>query len=125
MAKIPKKILLVEDDPDQILIYQTKFLVEGFNLISARNGQEGLAVAETEKPDLIFLDMVMAQMDGMTVLKKLKTSPKTKKIPVVLLSNLIKKELIEKAKKLGAVGFWSKTKVMPQELVNRVKMILK
>ena len=125
MPKIKSKILLIEDDPDQVFIYQTKFNLEGFNFISAKNGQEGLAAAQTKKPDLILLDMIMAQTNGLEVLQNLKNDSKTKKIPVVLLSNLFKKDLVDKAKNIGALDFWSKTGVLPSELVDRVRKILK
>lgn len=123
MAKA--KILLIEDDPDQIFLYTAKFTMEGFDLVSARNGLEGLAKAVSEAPDFILCDIVMDDMGGMEVLEKLKTDKATKKIPIVMLTNLIKKDLMRKAEELGAVGFWAKTDVLPQELVDRTKKILK
>lgn len=123
MAKI--KILLIEDDPDQIFLYTAKFTMEGFDLVSAKNGLEGISKATNEKPDLILCDIVMDDMGGIEVLEKLKADKATKKIPIVMLTNLIKKDLMRKSEELGAVGFWAKTDVLPQELVNRVKKILK
>ena len=123
-GKIGKTILLIEDDPDQVFLYSTKFKLEGLKIISATNGVEGVKKVEAEKPDLILLDIVMDEMDGMEVLEKLKGDKNTKNIPVVLLTNLIKKDLMEKSKRLGAVGFWSKAEVLPTEIVSRVKLIL-
>jgi len=119
-----KTILLIEDDPDQVFLYSTKFRLEKLKIINANNGIEGIKKVEAEKPDLILLDIVMDKMDGMEVLEKLKSNKETKNIPVVLLTNLIKKDLMEKSKRLGAVGFWSKAEVLPAEIVSRVKLIL-
>lgn len=123
MAKT--KILLIEDDPDQVYLYTTKFTLEGFELISATNGREGLDKAMHESPDLILCDIVMEDMNGLAVLKKLKSNEQTKKIPAVILTNLSDKNSMRKSEEMGVVGFWVKTEVMPQELVDRVKQILK
>ena len=119
------KILLIEDDPDQVMLYSIKFKMEGLDLLCAYNGQEGLEMAKKEMPQLILSDVVMNNMDGMEMLKRLKADPKIKDIPVVMLTNLNKKELKEKAKELGAKDFWAKTEVLPQDVANRVKKILK
>lgn len=119
------KILLIEDDPDQVLLYTTQFKLDGLNLLTTLTGREGLIKSETERPDLILLDIVLTDIDGMVVLEKLKENPSTRKIPVILLSNLIKKDLINRGKQLGALDFWAKTEVMPKEIVRRVKKILK
>ncbi|MBI5221183.1 MAG: response regulator [Candidatus Magasanikbacteria bacterium] len=119
------KILLIEDDPDQVYLYSTKFQLEGLNMVTAKNGVEGLALVKKEKPDLILLDIVMEEMDGIEVLKNLKKDNGTRDIPVVILTNLAKKELLDQSKKLGAIGFWSKSEVLPQDIVDRVKNILK
>ena len=122
---MPKaKILLIEDDPDQVYLYTIKFTLEGFELISAKNGREGLDKASRESPDLILCDIVMDAMNGMAVLKKLKSGAQTKKIPVIMLTNLSDKSLMKKSEEMGAAGFWIKTEVMPQELIDRVKKIL-
>jgi len=71
------------------------------------------------------LDIVMEEMDGLEVLKRLRRNNKTKKIPVAILTNLITKDLIAQAKKLKVVGFWPKTEVLPQDVVDRARRILK
>lgn len=124
VKKTSRKILLIEDDSDQVYLYTVKFQLEGLNLVTAKNGVEGLEKVKQEKPDLILLDIVMKDMDGMEVLENLKKDNTTKNIPVILLTNLVKKELSEKAKHLGAFDFWSKTEVMPQDAVQRIRKIL-
>lgn len=118
-------VLLIEDDPDQIFMYQSKFELEGFNLISTRKGDEGIATAKTRKPDIILLDLVLIAESGLDVLQKLKQDNETKKIPVVILTNLVKKEAMEKAKNLGAADFVVKTDVMPGGVVQKVRDILR
>jgi CheY-like chemotaxis protein len=124
MAKKIIKILMVEDDPDQSVLYQTKFQLEGFKVELAKNGIEGLAKAESFKPDFILLDILMSDMSGIEVLQRLRKNPRTKDITVAIFTNMITKELKSKAEKLKAVGFWPKTQVMPQEVVDRIKQTL-
>lgn len=119
------KILLIEDDPDQIFLYQSKFELEGFDFFSVRTGAEGLEMARTKKPDLILLDLVLIAESGVDVLVDLKKDPATESIPVVILTNSVKEGLIEKTKKLGAVDYIIKANMMPSEVVNRVGDILK
>lgn len=120
-----KKILLIEDDPDQILLYSTQFKLGGLEMITARNGLEGIDQATAKKPEFILIDLVMEGMDGMEVLKRLKKNEKTKAIPAAILTNLNKRNLSDEAEKLGAIGFWAKTEMMPREIVEQVKDILK
>lgn len=119
------KILLIEDDKDQIDIYTIKFTMEGFDFIVASNGPEGLIKAEQENPNLILLDVILFEMNGMEVLQRLKKNPKTKHIPVILLTNLAKKDLAEKGKKLGAINYVIKTNVTLKDLVQMVKENIK
>jgi CheY-like chemotaxis protein len=119
-----KKVLLIEDDPDQSGLYRTAFEMAGIELLEAANGIKGLALAKEERPDLILCDLVMDAMDGMEVLKNLKADKGTKNIPIIMLTNLNKKSLYLEAENLGALDFWAKTEVMPQEIIARVKKII-
>lgn len=119
------KILLIEDDKDQVFMYRFKFEKEGFDFLSAKNGTEGLQTAKTEQPDLILLDLVLVNESGIDVLEKLKADPNTTNIPVIMLTNLAKKELKAQAEKLGIIDFIIKSQVLPAELVARVKNSLK
>ncbi len=118
------KILLIEDDTDQIFLYQSKFEIEGFEFFSVRTGAEGLEMAKNKKPDLILLDLVLIAESGVDVLADLKKDPSTESIPVIILTNLVKEDIIEKTKKLGAADFIVKTNMMPSEVVKRVRKIL-
>jgi len=120
-----KKILLIEDDKDQILLYQTKFELSGYSFQAAENGMKGLAMAEKDKPDIILIDLLMAGMGGIEVLEKLKENPKTKNIPAVIVTNLDKHELAQKAMALGALDFIVKSRVPLREMLARIENFLK
>lgn len=125
---ITPKILLIEDDPDQILMYQTKFELEGFNLLAAEKAQEGINLAKKEKPSLIFLDLLLKELTvptGLEILKKLKADEETKNIPVVVLTNYGTREAKEESLRLGAIDFIIKAQITPAKLVEKVKKILK
>lgn len=119
-----KKVLLIEDDAEQIAIYRIPLEFAGFDIVTESGGRKGLARAVGWQPDIILLDIVMEDIDGMEVLRQLKLNKQTKNIPVVILTNVSVKENMEQAKSLGAAAFWEKTKVMPQEIVERCKRIL-
>ncbi|KKQ57152.1 MAG: Response regulator receiver protein, partial [Parcubacteria group bacterium GW2011_GWA2_38_13] len=119
------KILLIEDDADQILMYQTKFEKDGYEFISANNGTKGLELAKKEKPDIILLDIVMDEMDGIEVLKRIRADEETSDLKVILLTNLVVKEKIDEGKKFGALDYIIKSQVEPSNLVKRVRKFLK
>jgi DNA-binding response OmpR family regulator len=126
MAKnLKPKILLIEDDTDQIFLYQSKFEIEGFELISCRTGKEGLEMAKTKDPDIILLDLVLIAENGIDVLAKLKNDPAAKHIPVIILTNLVQEEARKKAASMGAADFLIKTEVMPSDVARRAKEIIK
>ncbi|OGY84758.1 MAG: hypothetical protein A3F54_03140 [Candidatus Kerfeldbacteria bacterium RIFCSPHIGHO2_12_FULL_48_17] len=118
-------VLLVEDDPDQILLYSTKFELEDLRTIGARRGKDALVVAKSQQPKIILLDLVMPDMDGIEVLRQLKKNKKTRDIPVWIFSNLTKDSTIAQAKKLGAKEYIVKAQIDPNKLVEKIKSMLK
>ena len=116
-----KTILLVEDDPLLVKMYTTKFKVEGYNLISARDGEEGLKLALQGNADLIMLDIMMPKLSGIDLLTKLKQAPKEKHIPILILSNLTQEEEVQKALSLGASEYIVKANLTPAQVVAKVK----
>lgn len=119
------KILLVDDDPLLLRMYQTKLENDGNTVETAGNGQEGLKKLETFVPDMILSDIMMPVMNGLEFLASLKSEPSTKKIPVVVLSNIsgsLQDE--EKALELGAAAYLIKSSYTPKEVVEKVKEIL-
>ncbi|MFH2003047.1 MAG: response regulator [Planctomycetota bacterium] len=119
----PKKasILLIEDDPTLIEMYQLKFRLSELNLLAATGGYRGLDMVKKEKPDLVLLDIRMDDLDGFEVLKRMKADPTLKVIPVYLLTNMGEKDAAEKGKRLGAEAYVMKAKLTPQEVVSLVE----
>jgi len=100
-----QNILLVEDDPFLIDIYTTKLKESGFSVEVANDGEVALRKARENKPDLVILDIVLPQIDGWEILRKIKSEPEFKNLKVIILSNLGQKEEVEKGMKLGAIKY--------------------
>ena len=78
-----KKVLFIEDEPDQVLMISMRLEKSGYDVISSMDGEEGLKKAAQEKPDLILLDMILPGMDGLEVCRLLKKGVTTRHIPVI------------------------------------------
>jgi CheY-like chemotaxis protein len=85
---MPKKILIVDDDPDVILFLSTLLQDHEFETLEARNGREGLLKVKSEHPDLILLDLMMPEKSGIALLKELKSDEQLGKIPVVMVTGV-------------------------------------
>jgi len=120
MAK-KKKILIVEDEEALKMSLRRKFTGEGFEIVEASDGEEGLKVAEAEKPDLILLDIVMPVMDGMTMLKKLRQKKFGQDMPVVLLTNLADTDEVNQAMELNVFDYLVKSNWDIEDVVVKVK----
>ncbi len=118
-----KKILLIEDDPFLIDIYNTKLKEEGFALDIATDGQKGLRKIKEEKFDLVLLDIVLPQIDGWEILRKVKSQ--NLNVKIIVLSNLNQKEEVQKGLELGATKYLIKAQYTPSEVVEEIKNILK
>ena len=119
------KILIIEDDVFITDMYQAKFKIAGFEVARAENGAKGIKAIQEDKPDIIMLDIVMPQIDGFEVLKVIKKDPKTKDIPIILLTNLRQRENIEGGLKLGADDYIVKAHFTPDEVVEKVEKVEK
>lgn len=123
MAK--KKILLIDDDPLIIRLYQNKLKGDGYEVETAHNGEEGLKQAKFSKPDLIFLDVMMPKMAGIETIKELKKDKKLKSVPVVFLTNLSEAGgRVSDAKKLGAEDYLVKADTTLQQLSAKAKELI-
>lgn len=118
------KILLVEDDSLIVKIYSTRLKADGFEVVSADNGEDGLAIATKEIPDFILLDVMMPKMDGFNVLQQLRANPALANTPIIVYSNLAQESEMQKAKDLGATEFIVKANISPTELVGKIKSYL-
>lgn len=118
------KILIVEDDPLMQRMYQKAFTFDGYEVIVAGDGVEGIDKARSEKPTAILLDVMMPKMNGLDALAKMKSDPDLKKLPVIMLTNLAGSADAEKALELGAVKYIVKSEQEPKEVVKMVKEIV-
>jgi CheY-like chemotaxis protein len=118
------KILVVEDDPPEMRLYQNVLTIEGFEVVCVENGQDSRQKAVDEKPDLILMDVMMPKMNGFEALDVLQFDPETKKIPVIILTNLSDPHYEEEALHHGAVKFLIKSQTENKKLVSIIKDIL-
>ena len=126
MAEQIKTILIVEDEETISSMYKVKLEESGrLKVLIAIDGAMGLEMAKKEKPDIIVLDIILPQLDGFSVLEELKKSGSTKKIPVVMLTNLGTDEDKEKGKKLGAIDYLVKAELTPVQVEEKIKQYLK
>ena len=105
-------------------MYKKLFELEGYEILLAEGGQEGIVKAIENKPALILLDIMMPKMDGFEVLKSLKGNNNTKDIPVVVLTNLAGQQDAERALTMGAKKYIIKSEQDPKEVAQMVKMTL-
>lgn len=116
-----KKIIIIDDDVAIRKMYGQKFSIEGWQALTARDGQEGLEIIKHNAPDLILLDIMMPKQDGFDVLKKIKKDKVLHNIPVIMLTNLADLEDKEEALKRGAKDYLVKTNYTPQQVCDLVK----
>jgi DNA-binding response OmpR family regulator len=115
------KVLLIEDDEAAAEMYRLRLAADGYTVVVARDGEEGLRMAAEEAPDFIYLDLRLPGLDGFEVLESLRGEPATTNIPVIILSNYGEPELRERGLKLGALEFLVKADTTPAQLSNKVE----
>jgi len=116
-----KKILIIEDENILLDLLQKKLIQEGYEVDTARDGQEGLDRLDKNKPDLILLDIVMPRMGGFEVMERISKQKDLKKIPIIIISNSGQIVELDRAKELGVKDWLIKTDFDPQEVVDKVK----
>ena len=119
-----KKILFIEDESALQKTFSDVLEKEGYKVISALDGESGLRLAKSERPDLILLDLILPKKDGFEVLKELKKEEATKEIPVIVLTNLEEIESVEKALELGATTYLVKAQYTLEEVIKKVKEVI-
>ena len=122
MAK--KKILLIDDERFMRHAVASKLKDEGYAIIETKNGDEGLEMANREKPDMIILAVLMPGKIGFTVLEELKKDAETKDIPVIVFTRLSESDGEDTSMKLGAAKFVSKLSSSLEDMLTEAKMIL-
>ena len=119
-----KKILIVEDEQDILQLVKLYLEKEGFRTIAAMTGSEGLKQVKAENPDLIVLDLMLPEMDGLEVCKRLRSSPETAMLPIIMLTAKAEESDTIIGLELGADDYVTKP-FSPKALVARVKALLR
>ena len=120
-----KKILIVEDDSSFRNVLKNKIVHEGFSVLVAKDGEEGLEITIKEKPNLILLDVIMPKMNGIKMLKKLREDSWGKTVPVLLLSNDDDPEHIRETLKDDASDYLIKSDWKLEDIIKKIKETIK
>ena len=118
------KIMVVEDDASLREIYSIRITAEGYDVVSAGDGEEALAMAVREKPDLILSDVMMPKISGFDMLDILRSTPETSKIKVVMMTALSADDQRARGERLGADRYLVKSQVGIEDVVNTIHEVL-
>lgn len=119
-----QKIVVVEDEPDILEVIEYNLEREGFRVVTASAGDEGLKAISRETPDLVLLDLLLPGLDGIEICRKVKMDPKTQRIPIIMVSAKGEESDIVLGLGVGADDYISKP-FRPKELIARVKAVLR
>lgn len=124
MSESFKSILLVDDDLTLREMYSERLKAEGFTVETAKDGEEALQKAADIRPNIVLLDIMMPKINGLDVLKRLKSQAETKDVPVIVLTALIQdREKMESITR-GADDYIVKSEMMPGEVIQKVKDLI-
>jgi CheY-like chemotaxis protein len=118
-----KKILIIDDEEGMRKALRKLLEASGFEVIEAENGIDGISRAKKDAPDLILLDIAMPELDGIEVCKRIKEFEELRKIPILMVSSMIDRELVVIAIKEGASDFVAKP-VKKKELLDKINKYL-
>ncbi len=118
------KILIIEDDAFITGMYKTKLTMAGYDVKVAEDGEKGRAALEAETPDRLLLDIILPKVDGFRILEEVRKNPKTKNLPVILLTNLGQKVDVERGLALGADDYMIKAHFTPSEVVEKISNLI-
>jgi DNA-binding response OmpR family regulator len=105
---VSRRILVVDDDPRLLHVVSMYLSIEGYDVDTAPNGEEGLQHLEVQRPDLVILDVMMPGIDGLEACRRIKSNPETRQIPVVLFTALSRTDDVESGRAAGANRFINK-----------------
>jgi DNA-binding NtrC family response regulator len=117
------KVLFIEDDPDQLFLYQKGFELEKIEMIGAQNGKEAEEMIKKKKPDVILVDILLKSENGLDLMEDFQKRGVLGDIPVIIFTNYEKKEFQARAVKLGAIDYFLKSQHIPEDIAKRVKWI--
>jgi DNA-binding response OmpR family regulator len=117
------RVLVVDDDPQVLRLMRVNLEMEGYDVVSAPDGAEALDAVINERPDIVVCDVMMPGIDGLTVLRNLRSNPRTSKIPFVVVSAKAQRSDVKAALDMGADRYITKP-FDPQELLDAVEHLL-
>lgn len=118
------KIMLVEDDKSLREIYSIRLVAEGYEVVSAGDGEEALALAVQSRPDLVVSDVMMPKISGFDMLDILRSTPETKDIKVIMMTALSSEDQRQRGEALGADKYLVKSQVGIEDVINAVHEVL-
>ena len=124
METTGKRVLLVEDDRFLRRACEASLRQRGLTVTTAADGEEGLRLARSERPDIVLLDMLMPKLSGLEVLRALRGDEATRGLLVLILSNSSREQDIAEVNRLGVSGYFVKSNLSLQELGDRVTRLL-
>jgi len=116
-------VLVIDDDPVILELLRVNFEIEGFDVICATDGEEGLKRAQAEQPDIVISDIMMPRRDGLQLLDDLKSDPRTEDLPVILLSAKAQRSEVQHGLDMGADDYITKP-FDPLELIDRLNAVM-
>jgi len=119
-----KKVLIIDDEEDLNEVLKEKLARENFQVFVAFNGEDGMRIAFEEQPDIILLDIIMPDMNGLVLLERLQEYRWDNEPKVIMLSALGHEEKKEQALALGAIDYFVKTEVTVEDITQKIKQVL-
>ena len=121
-VNIKKKVLIVDDEPNVRRLLHT-ILSKNFEVFEAEDGKQAIEIANTQKPDVILMDMMMPKMDGLTACHMIKNDPATKSIPVIMVTAIGFELNIKLSQQMGASGYVTKP-FSSEDLLDKIAQVL-
>ena len=119
----PVKIAVIDDDPSMVKVLRIMLTSSGYEVVEAMSGTKGFMITKRELPDLVLLDIMMPDVDGFEVCRRLKLDPDTEKIPVIFVSAKTGSEHIEMGLSMGAEGYITKPFEL-QDILDKIEEVI-
>ena len=117
-------VLIIEDDPDQVMLYTTKFSLEGISVVAVDSQDEAMRHLQERQFDLVLMDILLRGENGLEILEQIRQDKQLKTVPVAMFTNFDNRGARERAQKSGAVDFIVKSDVTPREVATKVRDIV-
>jgi DNA-binding response OmpR family regulator len=121
VEKMQKKVLIIEDDVNVMKVLMTRLSDEGFSVLAATTGEEGLKMALSEHPNIILIDIILPKMNGIEVVEQLRNDAWGKEARIIAVSNLTDQTSMRKMEKMNVIKYIVKTDLSVEKLIEVVK----